>query len=194
MEIIVHRINQIKKLQKIPQIYGAEVDLRSRGSNIILNHEPHQNGDKFENFLENYKHGTLILNIKESGIEDEVLKLVKAKKLNSFFLLDIEIPYLFQCLKKKNRNCALRLSHYEPLYAYMEFKKIFNWFWIDSIKKINFTNNDIKILNKNKTCFVCPERWGKPQLINYYKNYFKKKKLKISSVMTSLKYVDKWIS
>ena len=75
----------------------------------------------------------------------------------------------------------------------MEFKKIFNWFWIDSIKKINFTNNDIKILNKNKTCFVCPERWGKPQLINYYKNYFKKKKL-ISSVMTSLKYVDKWIS
>ena len=40
MEIIVHRINYIKDLINLPTDYGVEVDLRSQGSKLILNHEP----------------------------------------------------------------------------------------------------------------------------------------------------------
>ena len=49
----------------------------------------------FIDYIENYKHGTLVLNIKESGIEDEVLKIVKSKSIKSYFLLDVEMPYLY---------------------------------------------------------------------------------------------------
>ena len=42
--------------------------------------------------------GTLILNIKESGIEQNVLKLVKRYKIKSYFLLDVEFPYIFKTL------------------------------------------------------------------------------------------------
>ena len=55
MEIIIHRINKIKDLIKIPNKYGTEIDIRTKGSKLILNHEPFKNGDKLENYLENYK-------------------------------------------------------------------------------------------------------------------------------------------
>ena len=45
MEIIIHRINSIKKLKKIPKNFGVEIDLRVYQSKIILNHEPFKSGD-----------------------------------------------------------------------------------------------------------------------------------------------------
>ena len=195
MEIIIHRINKIKDLKKIPANFGTEIDVRSYGSKLILNHEPKKMGDNFENYLENYKNGTLVLNIKESGIEDEVIKKVKTfKQIKSFFLLDVEIPYLFNCLENDNRYCAIRTSYYEPLKASLKFKKIYNWLWIDTIKTINFEDKKEKeILKSLKKCLVCPERWGKPDQIKTYKKYFKKQNLDLDAVMTSMKYSKQWL-
>ena len=77
MELIAHRLNKIKELRKLPIKYGAEIDLRSRGSQIILSHDYNKRGEKLENYLSNYNHGTLILNIKEAGIEKEVIRISK---------------------------------------------------------------------------------------------------------------------
>ena len=91
MEIIIHRVNTIKELRDVPENYGTEIDIRSYGSNLILNHEPFQFGEIFENYIDEYSHGTLILNIKESGIEDEVLRLVREhSQIKKYFLLDVE--------------------------------------------------------------------------------------------------------
>ena len=78
MEIIIHQINKIKKLRQIDKQFGTEIDIRSKNSKLILNHEPYSNGDTLVNYLNEYNHGTLILNIKETGIEDDVIKLIKA--------------------------------------------------------------------------------------------------------------------
>ena len=40
MEIIIHKVNSLNKLKTIPLRFGVEIDVRSYGSNIILNHEP----------------------------------------------------------------------------------------------------------------------------------------------------------
>ena len=37
---IKHRINSIHELKEVNPIYGVEVDIRSYGSEIIINHEP----------------------------------------------------------------------------------------------------------------------------------------------------------
>ncbi len=194
MEIIIHRVNKINKLKKIPVSYGVEIDLRSYKKKIILNHKPKQTGDSLDDFLAKYKHGTLVLNIKEAGIENEVINKVKKKGIKKFFLLDVEIPYLFSCLKKKNKYSALRTSYYEPIEGLKKYKKIYNWLWLDSINTINFTKKDINIVKKFKICFVCPERWGKSYQIDYYKKYFKRKKIKLDAVMTSKFYAKKWLS
>ena len=58
----------LKELKKISHKYGVEIDIRTNGSKIILNHEPLEEGDKLVDYIENYRHGTLILNIKETEI------------------------------------------------------------------------------------------------------------------------------
>ena len=98
MEIIIHRINTIKKLTHIRKGFGTEIDIKSYKSKLILNHEPFKSGDLLENYLSAYNNGTLILNIKESGIEDEVIRLVKLYNIKSYFLLDCEMPYIFHTL------------------------------------------------------------------------------------------------
>ena len=56
MEIIIHRVNTIEKLKMVPHDFGCEIDVRSNGKEIILNHDAMQDGCSFENFLNFYNH------------------------------------------------------------------------------------------------------------------------------------------
>ena len=193
MEIIIHRVNKISQLKKVKKIYGTEIDIRAKGSKLILNHDPSQNGDYLKDYLKNYEHGTLILNIKESGIEDKVLKLVKENKhIKSYFLLDVEIPYMFKCIKKREKNLAVRYSVYENIQFAKQFIGKFNWLWIDTYKKLPEIKKDRKIINNFMTCIVCPERWGQEEKIFEYWKIIKKSKIKIDYVMTSINTSKKW--
>ena len=192
MEFIIHRINKIKDLKLIPIKYGTEIDIRSKGSKLILNHEPFNNGDQLENYLENYEHKTLVLNLKEAGIEKEVLKLVKQHLIKSFFLLDVEMPYMYSATIKGQKNIAVRFSEYESFDLTKYFQNKLNWVWIDTATKLPINVNNIKILSKFKSCIVCPERWGRKKDIKKYKKKLFKLKFKPTSMMTSLDCVDEW--
>ena len=52
MEKIIHRVNNLKDLIKLPKTLGAEIDIRTDGSKLILNNEPIQKGDKFIDYIE----------------------------------------------------------------------------------------------------------------------------------------------
>ena len=192
MELIAHRINQISQLKRLPQKYGSEIDLRSRGSKIILNHDPHKDGDKFENYLSNYNHGTLIINIKESGIENEAIKLAKKYNIKSFFLLDVEMPFICVSKKKIKKFTSIRFSEFEPLSTASKFKNDVGWIWIDTFKTLPIKRDNIKLLKKFKTCLVCPERWGRPSDIKKYFNTLKRLNFYPNSVMTNKKYIKDW--
>ena len=194
MEIIIHRINSIKKLKKIPINFGVEIDLRVHKSKIVLNHEPFKSGDTLDDFLNHYKHGTLILNIKEDGIEDDVIKKVKKAKVKSYFLLDVEFPYIFKCLKNKQKSIAIRFSENETIETAKLFKNKFKWLWIDTVTKLPLNKKNIRIISNFKSCLVCPERWGRPNQINNYKKKMKLLNFSPDAVMTSLKYSKKWLS
>jgi hypothetical protein len=193
MEIIVHRINTLKELKKIPLKYGVEIDIRTNGSKIILNHNPYKGGDSFEDYVANYKHGTLILNIKESGIEEDVLKIVKSASIKSFFFLDVEMPYIFSSLKKNN-DIAIRFSEYESIETVKIFKNNFKWIFVDTITKLPINVKNISIISKFKSCLVCPERWGRKNDILKYKKFFKKIEYNPTAVMTNRKFAKLWDS
>ena len=84
MIYIIHRINNIKELIKIPNRYGVEIDLRSFKNDIILNHEPYKNGEKLIDYIKHFNHRFIVANIKEAGIENDVIKILK-KKTEKFF-------------------------------------------------------------------------------------------------------------
>ncbi len=194
MEIIIHRVNKLEELIKLPKEYGTEIDLRTKGSKIILNHEPFKDGCNFIDYIENYNHGTLVLNIKEAGIEDEVIKIVKNKKINSYFLLDVEMPYLHSSSNSGNRNIAIRFSEYESIKTVEFFTKLVSWIWIDTVNELPIKKEHIKLISNFKSCLVCPERWGRKNDIKVYKKKLEEMKYKPNAVMTSQECVELWKS
>jgi len=194
MEIIIHRINKIRELKTIDTNFGIEIDIRTYGSDLILNHEPFKKGDKLEDYLNEYKHGTLIFNMKESGIEDIVLSLIKNyNNVKDYFLLDVEFPYIFSASKNNLRNIAVRFSEIESINTIMKFKDLIDWVWIDTFTKLPLNQNSINILKGFKTCLVCPERWNRPEDIVQYKEKLKKINFQLSAVMTSRHTVKSWV-
>lgn len=193
MELIIHRINKIKELNKIPVKFGCEIDIRAQGSKLILNHDPFRKGDFFEDYLNEYQHGTLVLNIKESGIEEEVLSLVNHYSVKNFFLLDVEFPFIYKSLATKQKNIALRFSFMEPIENIIQFKDNFDWVWVDVYNGLPINDKNVKILSYFKTSLVCPSRWGNASSIDKIKNQMKNLNFNIDAVMTDLNLVNKWI-
>ena len=195
IEIIIHRVNSINGLKQIKPRFGTEIDIRAWGSEIILNHEPFSSGERIEDYLDEYRHGTLILNIKEAGIEDEVLSLVRHRpQIKSYFLLDIEFPYIYRATRQGERAIAIRFSEDEPIEFAKKYVDKIDWVWIDTNTQMPIGEHDLPILNRFKKCLVCPERWGRPSDIANYKNLMSIMGFKIDAVMTSNQYIKLWES
>ena len=192
MEIIVHRINKIKELKKISNNYGIEIDIRTDGSKLILNHDPFKRGDRFIDYIENYKHKTLVLNIKEDGIENEVLNIVRSFSVKSFFLLDVEMPYMYSATKKGQKNIAVRFSEYEDIAIAKQFKNKLNWIWIDTATKLPINKKNLNIIKNFKSCLVCPERWNRKNDIINYKKKLKMLNFSPNAIMTSKECIKYW--
>ena len=195
IEIIIHRVNSINGLKRIKPRFGTEIDIRAWGSEIILNHEPFSSGERIEDYLDEYRHGTLILNIKEAGIEDEVLSLVRQRpQIKSYFLLDIEFPYIYRATRQGERAIAIRFSEDEPIEFAKKYVDKIDWVWIDTNTQMPVGEHNLPILNMFKKCLVCPERWGRPSDIANYKNLMSIMDFKIDAVMTSNQYINLWES
>ena len=192
MELIAHKINKIRDLNQLPKKYGVEIDLRSFGSTIILNHDPFKKGDTLKNYLNQYKHKTLILNIKESGIEIEVIKIVKQHKIKKFFLLDVEMPLISKSSRNLNKHLSIRFSELEPIETLNKFKNNVGWVWIDTFTKLPINNKNLKIIENFNSCLVCPERWGRPNEIKLYFRQLKKLNFFPNAVMTNPEYFKTW--
>jgi hypothetical protein len=194
MQIIIHRVNLISNLLKIPKKYGVEVDVRAYGDKLILNHEPHKSGDELEEYLQNCNHAFIIFNIKEDGIEEEVIELAEKYGVKDYFLLDVEYPFIYRSISKGFKKIGVRFSEAEPIESALAQKV--NWVWVDTNTKFPLNEVSYKKLKHAgfKICLVCPERWGRSQDIENYKEYMKENQIKIDAVMTSLKYAEKWSS
>ena len=83
MIFVQHRVNTISELKNCNLKYGIEIDLRSYKQQIILNHEPFEKGILFEEWIKEYRHDCLILNIKEEGIEKEILNILEQRKITN---------------------------------------------------------------------------------------------------------------
>ena len=99
MQYIAHRVNQLEQLRELPTEYGAEIDLRDRAERLILQHDPFADGEDAEPFFANYKHGTLILNVKSERIEYRVLELLKKYSITDYFFLDSSLPMIVKLSK-----------------------------------------------------------------------------------------------
>lgn len=191
-EIVVHRVNQRARLRDIPRHFGAEIDLRAEGSSLILNHDPFKGGERFEDWLADYEHGLLVLNIKEAGIESEVIRLVEARGIKRFFLLDVEFPYVYRASRAGERRIAMRYSEDESLETVENYRGKVDWVWIDTNTRLPLDSAIIARLAGFQTCLVCPERWGRPADIPAYRKDLQAYGFQPTAVMTSQACAPAW--
>ncbi|HLB59385.1 MAG TPA: hypothetical protein VJL87_04815 [Bdellovibrionota bacterium] len=192
MDIVRHRINTLNDLKELPEGIGAEVDLRSFGEQIILNHEPFLSGDSFGDFLGVWvkkKRGVLILNPKEDGLEAQILSLLQQFDVSNFFFLDLTLPTIVRLAVKQGiSKIAVRLSEYEPIEGVLKFAGHVEWVWVDSFSGEPTDPVLLKKLNgKFKTCLVSPELQG--YSLDFITKFLSRSPY-ISAVCT--KHPDRW--
>lgn len=192
--IIKHRINTTKELNAVPTHYGVEIDLRLYQGELVLAHDPFIEGERFEDWLESYRHNTLILNVKEDGLEGCIIeKLLNYKNVDYFFL---DQP--FPTLRKSSiagHPVAVRLSEYELPINILDLEV--KWVWLDSFMgNWDYLGNYKEWLSKAdlSLCLVSPELQGRtnPREIELITEKLDKLNLRLAAVCT--KYPEKWES
>ena len=157
-KIIRHRVNTINELSLIDKAFGVELDLRNNDDAIILNHDPFKTGDSFEEYLQNYKHSTCILNTKADGLEEQSIALMEKYAIENYFFLDTTVPTMVKYIKKGFSKLAVRFSEYEPLSFVQQFESKVDWVWVYCFSKNVLSKEAYSYLKKHfKVCIVSPE-------------------------------------
>jgi len=190
--IIKHRVNTSAALIEVPTKYGVEIDLRLFQGELILAHDPFEAGEKFENWLENYRHDSIILNVKEDGLENLVTELLSKRGISKYFFLDQPFPTLRKSAKA-GIPVAVRLSEYEPPINLRDLEV--KWAWLDSFNgKWDYLDEYSEWFRRSEMnlCVVSPELQGRtnPDELQLILSKLEKIKQNPSAVCT--KYPEEW--
>ncbi len=163
MKIISHRRNTKQELNATPFIYGVEVDIRSKGDRLIMHHDPFIDGESFDEWIEGYQHGTLILNVKEEGLEARLIAIMQEKGIDDYFFLDQSFPFLVKWAKLGEHRCAVRVSEFESIETALSLSGQVDWVWVDCFTRFPLNTEDAQRLQQAgfKLCLVSPELQGR---------------------------------
>ena len=163
MKLISHRLNTIAELRATDQKYGVEVDIRSEGGELIMHHDPFVAGESFYEWVEAYRHGTLILNVKEEGLEARLIALMALKGIEDYFFLDQSFPFLVKWSNAGEHRCAVRVSEFESIETALTLAGKVDWVWVDCFTQFALSADDAQRLRSAgfKLCLVSPELQGR---------------------------------
>jgi hypothetical protein len=176
MHRIKHRVNTRVELLNCPKEFGVEVDIRSKAKDLIIHHDPYVDGEIFEEWIKEFDHGTLILNVKEEGLEECLTRIMKKNNISNYFFLDQSFPFIIKTCNIGESRCAVRVSEFESIETVMSLAGMVDWVWVDCFSQFPLTKMDanrLKDEGKFKLCFVSPELHGqtnKEHIVNFRKN------------------------
>lgn len=194
MQLIAHRINTIDELRKTPLHYGVEIDIRSFRGALVLHHEPFIEGEHLKEWLKCFHHKTLILNVKEEGLEDAVLKLLEEFHVKDYFFLDQSFPFLIKYSNLGLRKAAVRLSEYEAVETVIRLSGMVNWVWVDCFSELPLTKTIVRKLKQSNynICIVSPELQGRNADIEIQEMCLKLQKIQLMPDAVCTKRPDLW--
>jgi len=194
MLYVAHRINEINQLKQTPTEMGVEIDIRSNGQDLILQHDPFTTGTKFHDWLKSYQHQLIILNIKEEGLEERILSYLNEFNITNYFFLDQSFPFLVKSARQGQKQSAVRLSEYESINTVITLARQVNWVWIDYFTKFPLNPPEVDELRQLdfKLCMVSPELQGyDPEIeINKLAHLFSSSQIHLDAICT--KRPDLW--
>ena len=170
MKFIAHRINTMEMLKDIAPDVGVELDLRDFGNDLVLEHDPFKGGQLFEDYLKQYKNGTMIVNVKSERVELRALELLKKYAIEDFFFLDSSFPMIINLSTRGETRNAIRYSEFEGIDTVLAVKTRVQWIWVDCFSHLPLNRELYTKLRATglKLCLVSPELQGRPDDIPVY--------------------------
>lgn len=159
MIVVRHRRNTAAELADVPSDQGVEIDLRSFGNRLVVQHEAFADGEDFEAWIGGYDHRLLIANVKEEGLEPSVLETLAEHGVEDFFFLDQSFPFLVRTVRSGERRCAVRVSDLEDPRTAHNLAGSAEWVWFDSFTPGSLRSDDLLDLRVAgfRVCLVSPE-------------------------------------
>lgn len=195
MEYIAHRINTLEELRRLDTRYGVELDLRDDlNGRVYISHNPFEPGEDFESYLKEYRHGTMILNVKSERIEHRILELLERYGISRFFFLDSSFPMIKLLSDSGERRIALRFSELEGLDTIRNMAGKADWVWVDCFTRLPITPQSYAELKGlgYRLCMVSPELEGRPEDIEAYRDQLAREGMVMDAVCTKAYNVEKW--
>lgn len=196
MEFIAHRVNTVEELRELDSRYGVELDLRDNlDGRIYIQHNPFEPGEDFEDYLKEYHHGTMILNVKSERIEWKTLELIEKYGIKEYFFLDSTFPMIKLLTDSGEHNIAIRFSEFEGMDTIRNMAGKADWVWVDCFTRLpidTVSYRELKSLGY-KLCMVSPELEGQPEKLEEYRDYLRTKKIIMDALCTKMNQVNKWM-
>ena len=195
MEYIAHRINKKEELIQLPYEYGVELDLRDDlNGKIYIQHNPFEIGEDFEEYLNDYHHGTMILNVKSERIELKILEMLPKYDVKSYFFLDSSFPMIWTLSNQGEKNIALRLSEVEGMDTVRNMAGKVDWVWVDCFTMIPIGKKEEEELHNlgYKLCLVSPELEGRDKDIEKYKTQLSREGIIVDAICTKSYNIHRW--
>lgn len=195
MEYIAHRINTVKELRVLDSRYGVELDLRDNlDGRIYISHNPFESGDDFEEYLKEYYHGLMILNVKSERIEHRVLELLDKYSVSRYFFLDSSFPMIKLLTDMGEHHIALRFSELEGLDTIRNMAGKAEWVWVDCFSRMPLDKESYKEMRElgYKLCLVSPDLVGQAEKIDIYRKQLENDSLFIDAVCAKVHNMYRW--
>jgi hypothetical protein len=157
MKILIHRVNSIAELIQTSSKFGVEVDVYEHDGQIYTGHDPRSEICQFKSWVQDFKHDFLAVNIKQEGIELEVIEILESAGITNFFLFDLSFPMLYKLSQLGESRLAVRVSDIEGVQALSYFKDRIDWVWLDAFADVSFIPSILDSLSGFKVCVVSPE-------------------------------------
>jgi hypothetical protein len=161
----IHRVNSISQLISVPSSFGVEIDIRSANGQLCLSHDLFATGPNLSDWLANYRHAGLILNVKESGLEEAVIRTLELFGVNDYLFLDQSFPSIVTCVRDGLADrIAVRASEYESPQTILNLPIKPLYVWCDSFTGTwDYLNDTLKICREWNLIpiIVSPELQGR---------------------------------
>tara|TARA_B100001013_G_scaffold343319_1_gene270809 strand:+ start:2095 stop:2679 length:585 start_codon:yes stop_codon:yes gene_type:complete len=191
---ILHRVNTLEQLNSIDKTYGVEIDIRSYKEELVVVHDPFQVGLKLIEWLQNYHHAFVIFNIKEEGLENSLIEILREYNIKDYFLLDVSFPATIDLIRNKESRIAIRVSDYESVETAFNLSGKASWIWVDLFKDVfPLSYQEVKKLRAlgYSLCLVSPELWGRSkESINTIRQDMLSHDISVEAVCT--KFPNEW--
>jgi hypothetical protein len=196
MQFIAHRINTSAALHDIPTQYGVELDLRDFGTDLVLEHDPLKGGELFEEYLKNYRHNTMIVNVKSERVELKALELLKKYDITNFFFLDSSFPMIINLSRQGETRSAIRFSEFEGMDTVLAVQDRVQWVWVDCFTYLPLDRAMYQKLRETglKLCLVSPELQGRPDDIPAYARQLLGEGIQFDAICTKIYNIPLWQS